>query len=348
MNPFRHALGASSNRTSRRLMALAAPLLTATLLFSACGAGNSTTPQGNNSGSQTVGHAGTLQPGVFKWGEDSTGGMPYIVPADANNPKSATAGDHSKDYYGYEVDIANAMSKLMGIQQQPTQITWSNWPQGLASQQFDFFMNGLEITSDNIQAGAKFTIPYYVYTQSIVVLKSNTSINSFNDLVGKKVETGTGYEAENVMDAWNAAHPDQKIKKVTSDTPTPFSDLQAGRVDAMFIDTPIAEWYGGNDPSGLFKVVGQPLDPGYYGIAVDPHNPNAATLIAELNKAIEIMYNNGTLQKIYDTGGAYNATASGQPVFEKYSMWGDAEKCIGNFLPDNPTHIAGCPNLPAS
>lgn len=334
MNPFRHFHGASKLSKSRRLAVFAAPVLTATLLLSACGAGNTST--GNNTGAQTVGHAGTLIPGVFKWGADSTGGMPYIVPKDANNTTAA--------YYGFEVDIAAQMAKLMGIQQQPAQITWSNWPQGLASQQFDFFMNGLEITSDNIQAGAKFSIPYYVYTQSIVVLKTNTSINSFNDLVGKNVETGTGYQAQNVMDAWNAAHPDQKINETITDTPTPFTDLQSGRVDAMFIDTPIAAWYGANDPSGIFKTVGGPLDPGYYGIAVSPSNPNAATLLAEINKAIEIMYNDGTLQKIYETGGAYNSGPSGK-VFEKYGMWNDSQKCIGNFLPDKPTNIAGCPAL---
>jgi polar amino acid transport system substrate-binding protein len=266
--------------------------------------------------------------------------MPYIAPQDANNPGAP--------FYGFEYQLAGQMAKLMGVQQQPTQITWSNWPQGLAAQQYDVFMNGLEITSDDIQAGAKFTIPYYVYTQSIVVLKTNTTINSFNDLVGKKVETGTGYEAQNVMDAWNAAHPNQKINEVTLDTPTPFTDLQSGRVDAMFIDTPIAEWYGANDPSGLFKVVGQPTDPGYYGIAVNPSNPNASTLLSELNKAIEIMYNNGTLQQIYQSGFAYNSAADGTAVKEQYGMWNDSQKCIGNFLPDNPTHISGCPDLPTS
>ena len=340
MNPFRLSPSASAPHRSRRLMALAAPLLAATLLVSACGAGNTTNPQGNNSGGQTVGNAGLLQPGVFKWGEDSTGGMPYIAPKDANNPNAS--------YYGFEVDIANAMAKLMGVQAQPTQINWSDWPHGLKTQQFDVFMNGLEITSDNIQSGAKFSIPYYVYTQSIVVLKTNTTINSFNDLAGKNVETGTGYEAQNVMDEWNTAHPTQKIKETLLDTPTPFTDLANGRVDAMFIDTPIAEWYGANDPSGLYKVVGDPVDPGYYGIAVDPNNPNAATLLAEINKAIEILYNNGTLQKIYDTGGAYNSAGNGAASLEKYSMWGDAEKCIGNFLPDKPTSVAGCPPLPQS
>src|SRR5574340_1170729 len=217
MIPFRHLAEAGKRL---KLFPLAAPALALAIVLAGCGAGNATTPK--TGGATTVGNAGTLIPGTFKWGEDSTGGMPYIVPKDANNPGA--------DYYGFEVDIAQAMAKLMGDTEQPTQITWSNWQQGLAARQFDFFMNGLEITPDNISAGAKFSIPYYVYTQSIVVLKTNTTINSFADLAGKKVETGTGYEAQNVMDAYNAAHPDNKIKETLLDTPTPFTDLQSGRV----------------------------------------------------------------------------------------------------------------------
>lgn len=329
----------SSTRLSGRWLPRAIVTIAAalTLVLAGCGAGNVAAP--TPAATATIGHAGTLIPGVLKWGEDSTGGMPYIVPKDANNPNA--------DYYGYEVDIANAMVKLMGITQQPTQITWSDWPQGLQAQQFDVFMNGLEITSDNVQS-ASFSIPYYVYTQSIVVLNTNTTINSFSDLAGKKVETGTGYHAQDIMEAYNAANPNNKINIVPTDTPTPFADLLAGRVDAMFLDTPIAEWYGGNDPSGKFKVVGQPSNPGYYGIAFNRSNPNTPTLMKELNAAIEALWNNGTLKKIYDTGGAYNVGANNQPVFEKYSMWTDSEACIGNFLPDKPTNVSGCPQLPAN
>jgi ABC-type amino acid transport substrate-binding protein len=341
MSDLRTHRSASSRSPRRWALRLAGIALTAlALVLSACGTGNvgGATPTGTT-GPVHVGHDGTLLPGVFKWGEDSTGGMPYIVPKDANNTKAA--------YYGFEVDIATAMANLMGIQEQPTQITWSNWPQGLASQQFDFFMNGLELTSDNLKS-AKFSIPYYVYTQSIVVLSTNTTINSFADLAGKKVETGTGYEAENVMDDYNSKNPNNKINKVTTDNPTPFNDLLAGRVDAMFIDTPIAEWYGGNDPSGKFKVVGQPVDPGYYAIAFNPTNPNTPTLMKEVNQAIEVLYNNGTLRRIYETGGAYNTDPSGHAVLEKYGMWNDSQACIGNFLPDKPTNVPGCPPLPTA
>ena len=331
-----------SNTARRRswMARVSLVLMSATLLvLSACGAGNTSATQNKTPGVTPIGNAGTLIPGTIKWGEDSTGGMPYIAPKDANNPGA--------DDYGFEVDIATAMAKLMNVTQQPTQITWSDWPQGLSTHQFDFFMNGLEITPENAKT-AKFSIPYYVYTQSIVVMSSNTTINSFDDLAGKTVETGTDYKAQFIMEDWNAAHPDKKINIVTTDTPTPFADLDSHRVDAEFLDTPIAKWYGANDPSGKYKTVGGDLNPGYYGIAFDPNGPNTAILLPEINQAIAKMYTDGTLQKIYQTGGANNAKADGSPIFVKYDMWNSFVACIGNFLPTNPTHMTGCPDLPPS
>jgi len=328
--------------SSWRLRAVATLAAVLTVLLSACGAGNASTASSatQTPGQVVIGHDGTLIPGVLKWGADSSGGMPYIVPADANNPK--TSGNPSKDYYGFEWDIANKMAALMQIQQQFVQITWSDWPQGLQSQQFDFFMNGLEITKDNAES-AKFSIPYYVYTQSIVVLADNTSIHSFDDLAGKTVETGTGYKAEAIIDDYNANHS-TKIKKVTTDTPTPFNDLLTKRVDAFFLDTPIAKWYGSDDPSGKFKTVGGDMFPGYYAMGFNPANPNATVLINEVNQAIEQLWLNGTLEQIYKSGGAFNTNPSNAAVFEKYDLWNDSEACIGNFLPDNHrTNVAGCP-----
>ncbi len=185
-----------------------------------------------------------------------------------------------------------------------------------------------------------------MYTQSIVVLSTNTTINSFADLAGKKVETGTGYEAQNILDAYNASHPSDKINEVLTDNPAPFSDLTSHRVDAEFLDTPIAEWYGANDPSGDFKIVGGNLDPGYYGIGFSKSNANASVLMPEINRAIEQLWLSGTLQNIYQNGGAYNAAQGGPTVFEKYGLWNDLQSCITNFFPVNPGNVANCPSNP--
>src|SRR5580765_3627369 len=100
------AISNAGRGTRRSWLARASvALMSASLLvLSACGAGNARTPKATP-GITPIGNAGTILPGTIKWGEDSTGGMPYIAPKDANNPNAAN--------YGFEVDIATAMAKLM-------------------------------------------------------------------------------------------------------------------------------------------------------------------------------------------------------------------------------------------
>jgi hypothetical protein len=58
------------------------------------------------------------------------------------------------------------------------------------------------------------------------------------------------------------------------------------------------------------------------------------------------MWLNGTLQKIYQNGGAYNVDANGNKTFVKYDLWNSTEVCIGNWISVNPTHVANCPAFP--
>jgi hypothetical protein len=92
-------------------------------------------------------------------------------------------------------------------------------------------------------------------------------------------------------------------------------------------------------------VGGNDLFPGYYGMAFSPTNPNTPALVKEVNEVISDLWLNGTLQKIYQGGGAYNADANGNRTLVKYDLWNNSEACIGNFMPLHPTHVANCPPM---
>lgn len=242
---------------------------------------------------------GLLQNGVLQWGADTTGGAPYVF----LDPK------HPSTLIGFEVDIANEFARRLHVQQKMVQTTWSNLPAALMHRRFDMIMNGLEITPDR-QKVLRFSNPYYVYTEQLVVRKSNTSIHGFADLPGKTVGTGSAYKADQIMQDWNRAHPSRKITIKEYDTDLPFADLDAGRLDAVFIDLPIAAYYGLPPVDSNLKLVGAPIDPGYYGVAFMPRN---TALASTINSLIAAMIKDGTLSTIY----------------HRWHLWSNAQAHIG-------------------
>jgi polar amino acid transport system substrate-binding protein len=228
--------------------------------------------------------SGVLRSGVLQWGADATGGAPYVFP-DPKNPNHLI---------GFEVDIANDLARLLHLREQMVQTTWDLLPAALQHKRFDMIMNGLEVTPEREKVLA-FSTPYYVYTEQVVVQKNNTTIHGFADLAGHKVGTGTGYKADDIMHDYNAHHAKQiTIKEY--DTDLPFADLDAGRLDAIFIDLPIAAYYGLPPIDDKLKLVGPPVDPGYYGIAFLKSNSALRTAI---DGALAAMIKDGSLAKIY-------------------------------------------------
>ena len=74
-------------------------------LLAACGGNVSTTGSTTTPGAVHIASKGLKTPGVLQWGADFVDGAPYIF-KDPKNPASLI---------GFEVEIAVAMGKLMGV-----------------------------------------------------------------------------------------------------------------------------------------------------------------------------------------------------------------------------------------
>src|SRR5437660_4206308 len=159
-------------------------------LLSACG-GNVVAPP-TASGVQPIGHQGLLVPTALQWGATSDGGAPYVFqdPADPTH------------LIGFELEIAQAIGRLMGVTQKEAETDYTQLDAALQARKFDMIMNGWEITGDRPQTEL-FSQPYYVYGQQIVVnahdarfaSKTATDVLSLKDLEGYTVATGSGYKA---------------------------------------------------------------------------------------------------------------------------------------------------------
>ena len=278
-------------------------------ILAACG-GNvgsgATTP---TPGVTPIGNAGLKTPGFLQWGSDFVDGAPYVF-KDPKNPANLV---------GFEVDIMHAVANMMNITQRQIETCYGQLDQALAANNFDFVFNGWEIT-DERKKTQLFSDPYYRYGQQIVVRSDDprfTQYNATSDLslsvlYGKTVGTGDCYRAATIIQGF----PQITTKLYTGNLP--LDDLKQKKLDAVFFDFPIVAYNVlGAGPGGVadpsLKPIGKTLYPDVYIAGFNKSNPNAPTVLNELNQALARLKKDGTLKKIYIT----------------WKMWNDQQAEIG-------------------
>jgi polar amino acid transport system substrate-binding protein len=216
--------------------------------------------------------------GVLKWGADAEGGAPYVFP-DPQQPATLI---------GFEVEIADAVARKLGVRALMVQNQWDGLVPALQRGNFDIVLNGLEITEDHRRQIA-LSQPYYVYSQQIVTRKDNQSLTNLASIKGHAVGTLSGTVAQRMME--QAGGIDVRVYPGQVE---PFRDLNNGRTEAAMLDRPIAVYYLTKEPN--LKGSGEPFAPGYYGIGVRKEDE---TLLFALNQAIAALRADGTLERIY-------------------------------------------------
>jgi polar amino acid transport system substrate-binding protein len=196
---------------------------------------------------------------------------------------------------GFEVDIAEALASRLGVKAKMIQTAWITLIPALERGDFDIAMNGLEITPER-EKKILFSRPYYIYTEQLVVRKDNETIKGLSDLKGKKVGTLAGTMAYDMLQ--NTGGVDIR----TYEGVWPYEDVALGRIDAAFLDLPIAAYYGKPDPR--LKYAGPPEGEGFYGIAIRPEDNE---LKKAIDSVIDDLLRTGKLKEIYDRWDIWNS-----------------------------------------
>ncbi|WP_422933771.1 glutamate ABC transporter substrate-binding protein [Sinomonas sp. P47F7] len=214
------------------------------------------------------------------------------------------------EYSGFDIEIAKWVAASLGYGKDKIEfkpIPSANRESAIQNGDIDFYVGTYSIT-DARKKQIDFAGPYFITGQSLLVKKSNTTINSEKDLAGKTVCSATG------------STPLQNIQKNFPQTQTrPFDTysqcvdaLKNGQVDAVTTDQAILLGYAAQDPDNL-KVVGQPFTTEKYGVGLTKGD-------TALRKFINDMFTNGkdTWQKIYDSTLGKSGTKVQQPAVDNY------------------------------
>jgi polar amino acid transport system substrate-binding protein len=246
--------------------------------------------------------------GVLRWGGDIQGGEPYVY----DDP------DKPGHLIGFEVDIAEALARELGVRSEFVQNDWSNLVPSLERGTFDVIMNGLEVTESRI-GRVLFTQPYYVFAERLMARRDDATVTTdLISLKGRKVGTLSNSLAFEMLRR-------EPVETVAYEgTEEPYADLVNARTDAVLLDDIIAARYG--MPKKELRVVGDLRD-GYYAIALRPAD---ADLKEALDGAFAKIAASGELQKILEKNRLWNGRQT------KLASWSAADQAQMLGLPPPP------------
>ncbi len=188
---------------------------------------------------------------------------------------------------GFDIELTEAVAKLMGKQVEWVDIDFKGLIPGLISKRFDVAMSAIYITDDRKKV-VDFSDPYYAGGLVVMVKENNQAIKKLADLDGKKVSVQVGTKSVGYL---QQNFP--KVERVEVEkNQEMFNLVDIGRADAAVTGKPAAYQYVRTRP-GL-RVLEEQLTTEEYGMALRKDTP-------ELTKAV-----NAALAKL-KADGSYAA-----------------------------------------
>jgi polar amino acid transport system substrate-binding protein len=195
-------------------------------------------------------------------------------------------------YQGIDIDIAEALSKQMGVKIEVMDQPWSTTFAGLNAKKFDMVLSPAMITKERAEQ-VLFAQAYGDATYQFVLRKGGVKVKSPDDLKGKVVAVNKG----NLFDKWLSARQDQygwTINRYDKNSDA-IQSVASGQSDAALVYSAVAGYVAKQTPVLATSdfVVNQGEVYGY-GFRKD----DKATR-DKVDLALQCLKKNGTLAAIY-------------------------------------------------
>jgi polar amino acid transport system substrate-binding protein len=200
--------------------------------------------------------------------------------------------DEDGDYIGFDLDVAKAVTEILGVELTLQPINWSAKDLELSSGAIDCIWNGFTITEERKET-INYSIPYLGNAQ-VLVIKADSGFTSLDDLAGKTVGLQAGSSAVDALDD----SPDFKASlgdvAEFDDYMVALMDLEQGGVDAVLMDTVVANYYI-TEKGAALSILGDTLVPEQFGIGF---RKGDIALTEAVNAALLALAENGKLAEI--------------------------------------------------
>ena len=201
------------------------------------------------------------------------------------------------DYAGFDIELAQYVSKKLGITIHFQPIDWDMKETELQNGTIDAIWNGYSATDERREKVA-FTIPYMQNTQ-ILVVKKLSGIHSVEDMTGKVLGAQNG--SSGMLDF--EEHPEVLKNRVKGGDADQYQsvneaiiDLKNDRIDALLIDRVYADYYLTTEGiADEYDTIPSGFESESFAVGVRPADKK---LLEALNQAFKELYQEGVFQQI--------------------------------------------------
>lgn len=201
-----------------------------------------------------------------------------------------TYHDESGELVGYDTEVGKAIASKLGVEAEFVEGEWDGLFTGLDGGRYDLIINGVDYTEERAQK-YDFSIPYAYNRTALVVKGDNTSINSFEDLAGKKTSNSLGSTYADDAVGYGATVENVDTLSETMDM------IISGRVDATLNAEVSVYDYLKEHPDADIKIVALSEDATSVVIPMKKGEQSAA-LVEAVNKALSEIATEGTLSEL--------------------------------------------------
>jgi len=261
-------------------------LFVATLLLTGVIAGCSTGEKTANEDKEGTAHA-------------SAGVKKIVVGTGTNFPKICFIDENGK-LTGFDVELVREIDKRLPQYEFDLQTQeFANLLLSLETKKIDFVAHEMEKNPEREQKYLFNKEPYAHWRNKIIVAKDNHSIQSLDDLKGKKVLTGATSAEAQILENYNKANNNAiNIVYQSGAAKDAVNQITNGRVEATIgadFSLPLI------DPQGKLKTAGKDLSEADILFVFRKDDPESQKLADDIDGAIKELKSDGTLGELSKT-----------------------------------------------
>lgn len=194
---------------------------------------------------------------------------------------------------GYDIDFGKALGEKLGLEINVINTAWDGIFQGI-DVNYDCVISAVTIT-DKRKETMLFSDPYINNYQAVVVKAGYAGeINDFLDLDGLAIavqkETTSDILMSDYVDTGSIDCTISANEKIT----TCFTQLENDEVDAVVVDSTVADGYLAANPEKFVKIFQDESEPEQFGVAMGLQN---TALQAAINEAIKQLSQEGFFEE---------------------------------------------------